>query len=187
MVPIAPDGIVVEDLVSRGRYSYHTMMRQWSSQDQQALEWAMERANVAQLKDRPVAALSGGQRQRVWLAMVLAQQTLIVLLDEPTTFLDITHQDEVLDLAAGLYEAGSTVVAVLHELTLAFRYATHVIVMKAGEIVAQGSVKDVVTAQLLEEVYEIACDVIADPRTGKPIVIPRTSRFRRAAATTPSA
>lgn len=171
--PIAPEGIVVEDLVGRGRYPHQGLLNQWSDADQEAVEEALVAANIAHLRHRPVAALSGGQRQRVWLALVLAQQAPIVLLDEPTTYLDITHQTQVLNLAQRLYLEGSTVVAVLHELTLAFRYASHLIVMKDGAVVAQGAVNDIVTEDLLHKVYEINCDIINDPKTTRPIVIPR--------------
>lgn len=171
--PIAPDGIVVEDLVGRGRYPHQGLFNQWSAKDTAAVEKAMERAKVTELKDRLVTSLSGGQRQRVWIGLVLAQETPIVLLDEPTTYLDITHQVEVLSLAHSLKEEGFTVVAVLHELSLAFRYATNLIMMKQGSIVAQGPVKDVVTAELIEQVYELPCDILTDPHSGSPIVVPR--------------
>ncbi|MGO2612260.1 ABC transporter ATP-binding protein [Corynebacterium flavescens] len=171
--PTAPEGIVVEDLVARGRYPHQGIVKQWTAADDEAVEKALRQANVEQVRDKKVSDLSGGQRQRVWLALVLAQNAPIVLLDEPTTYLDITHQVEVLNLAAQLHRSGSTVVAVLHELTLAFRYATHLIVMKEGAIVAQGAVEDIVTPELLREVYDIECDIIPDPVTGRPIVIPR--------------
>ncbi len=170
--PIAPDGIVVEDLVGRGRYPHQGVLRQWSKEDAAAVEQAMARANVSDLGDRMVTELSGGQRQRVWIAMALAQQTPILLLDEPTTYLDIAHQVEVLDLARGLQREGFTVVVVLHELHLAFRYATHLVVMREGAIVAQGGVNEVVTEELIEEVYGLPCRLIADPVSGRPIVIP---------------
>jgi iron complex transport system ATP-binding protein len=170
--PIAPDGIAVEDLVARGRYPHQGILRQWSARDQDAVNSAMDRAGVADLADRLVAELSGGQRQRVWIGLALAQQTPILLLDEPTTFLDIAHQVEVLDLARGLQREGFTVVVVLHELTLAFRYATHLIVMSGGAITAQGPVVKVVTAELIESVYGLPCQLITDPISGRPIVIP---------------
>lgn len=171
--PVAPDGIVVEDLVGRGRYPHHGVLQQWTKEDQEAVDHAMARARVTELADRYVSELSGGQRQRVWISLVLAQNSPIVLLDEPTTYLDITHQVEVLNLARSLQREGFTVVAVLHELTLAFRYATNLIMMKQGKIVAQGPVNDVVNPQLLQDVYNLECDLIADPRTGRPIVVPR--------------
>jgi iron complex transport system ATP-binding protein len=134
---------------------------------------------VLELSNRFVAELSGGQRQRVWLAMVLAQQTPILLLDEPTTFLDIAHQIEVLDLCADLHEQGRTLVAVLHDLNLACRYADHLIAMKAGTIVAQGHPGEIVTADLVQEVFGIECRVIGDPETGTPLVIPAGRAARK--------
>ena len=128
---------------------------------------------LSELLDRKPKDLSGGQRQRVWLAMVLVQDTPVVLLDEPTTYLDITHQVEVLNLARDLQQQGVTVVAVLHELTLAFRYATNLVVMKQGTIVAEGQVTEVVTESLLKEVYELDCRLVDDPETGRPIVVPK--------------
>ncbi|MBN9644384.1 ABC transporter ATP-binding protein [Corynebacterium mendelii] len=170
--PVAPEGIIVEDLVARGRYPHQGTFHQWSQADQQAVDQALHRANVWDLKDRFVHELSGGQRQRVWVALVLAQQTPVVLLDEPTTYLDITHQVELLNLVQQLQREGTTVVAVLHELMLAFRYATHLIVMKDGAIVAEGPVEDVVTAEVIGRVYNLDCRLITDPTTGRPIVVP---------------
>lgn len=170
--PIAPDGIVVEDLVARGRYPHQGLLKQWSRADELAVESALERAGVVELRDRLVGELSGGQRQRVWIAMVLAQATPLLLLDEPTTFLDISHQVEVLNLCRRLHGDGVTVVAVLHDLNLAFRYADHLIVMKAGEIVAQGAPSDIVTADVIGSVFDLPCRIIADPETGTPLVIP---------------
>ncbi|MCK7637183.1 ABC transporter ATP-binding protein [Corynebacterium pygosceleis] len=170
--PHAPDGIIVEDLIARGRYPHQGILRQWSAADREAVDQAMKRANVTDLKDRFVSELSGGQRQRVWIALVLAQQTPIVLLDEPTTYLDITHQVDVLNLARDLQRDGVTVVAVLHELTLAFRYATNLIMMKEGRIVGTGPVTELVTADLIADVYGLDCDLITDPHSGRPIVVP---------------
>lgn len=170
---IAPDGISVADLVARGRYPHQGLLRQWSPTDERVVEDAMAATRVTELGDRYVDELSGGQRQRVWLAMALAQQTELMLLDEPTTFLDLAHQIEVLDLCADLHEQqGRTMVAVLHDLNHAARYATHLITMKDGAVVAQGHPNDVVTAQLVEEVFSLRCQVIADPETGTPLVIP---------------
>lgn len=170
--PLSPDGILVEDLVGRGRYPHQGVLRQWSSRDQEAVDVALQRAGVADLAGRQITDLSGGQRQRVWLAMILAQETPILLLDEPTTYLDITHQVEVLNLARQLHREGVTVVMVLHELTLAFRYATNLVVMKDGAIVAQGPVSDVVTTELIEDVYDLPCQLLTDPVNERPIVIP---------------
>ncbi|MFT4286583.1 ABC transporter ATP-binding protein [Nocardioides sp.] len=171
--PTAPDGMTVADLVGRGRYPHQSLFRQWSPADEAAVESAMTAAHVAELRDRTVEELSGGQRQRVWLAMALAQETPLLLLDEPTTYLDIAHQIEVLELARRLVaEGGRTVVAVLHELNLAFRYAEHLIVMCRGQVVATGTPTAVVTAELIEQVYELPCRIIADPVSGTPLVIP---------------
>ncbi|MCS4489626.1 ABC transporter ATP-binding protein [Corynebacterium sp. ES2775-CONJ] len=171
--PVAPDGIVVADLIARGRYPHQDILGRWTKADEKAVESAMRRAHVLDLREKRIDELSGGQRQRVWLALVLAQDTPIVLLDEPTTYLDITHQVEVLNLARDLQRHGVTVVMVLHELTLAFRYATHLIVMKDGAIQATGPVEDVVTEELIKRVYELDCRLVKDPESGRPIVVPR--------------
>ncbi|HEX3812462.1 MAG TPA: ABC transporter ATP-binding protein [Mycobacteriales bacterium] len=174
---IAPDGITVADLVARGRYPHQRLLRQWSREDEAMVTQALAATNITDLADRFVDELSGGQRQRVWLAMVLAQETRILLLDEPTTFLDIAHQVEVLDLCAELHESQShTLVAVLHDLNHACRYATHLIAMRDGAIVAQGAPADIVTAELVEEVFGLACRVIPDPETGTPLIVPLRRR-----------
>ena len=170
---VAPGDMLVEDLVARGRYPYQSLLRQWSREDDEALARAMEDAGVASLVGRRVGELSGGQRQRVWIAMALAQSTEILLLDEPTTYLDLNHQLEVLRLAERLQRAGTTVVAVLHDLHLAFRYATHLVFMKDGQILAQGETAQVVTPELVERVFAVPCRIIEDPETGAPLVIPR--------------
>ena len=169
---VASGDMFVEDLVARGRYPYQSVLHQWSAEDDEAVERAMKDAGVADLVGRRVGELSGGQRQRVWIAMSLAQATDILLLDEPTTYLDLNHQLEVLRLAQRLHRDGVTVVAVLHDLHLAFRYATHLVFMKNGEIVAQGAPHDVVTADLVERVFSVPCRIIDDPETGSPLVIP---------------
>ncbi|MER5770363.1 ABC transporter ATP-binding protein [Streptomyces sp. NPDC001985] len=169
----APGGITVGDLVARGRYPHQRMLRQWSTADEDAVVGAMEMTGVLELADRFVEELSGGQRQRVWLAMVLAQQTGILLLDEPTTFLDLAHQIEVLDLCWDLHRTrGHTLVLVLHDLNQACRYATHLIVMKDGRIAAQGDPAEIVTAELVREVFGLSCRIIPDPEVGTPLVVP---------------
>ncbi|MET8578444.1 ABC transporter ATP-binding protein [Streptomyces sp. NPDC005012] len=179
---VAPDGITVADLVARGRYPHQGLLRQWSPQDERVVQESMERTGVAELADRYVDELSGGQRQRVWIAMALAQETPLLLLDEPTTYLDIQHQLDVLDLCAELHEEhGRTLVAVLHDLNHAARYATHLIALRDGEVVAEGAPGEVVTAELVERVFGIRCQVIADPETGTPLVVPAA---RQARATT---
>ncbi|MCY1143602.1 ABC transporter ATP-binding protein [Actinoplanes sp. Pm04-4] len=169
---IAPDGITVADLVARGRYPYHGFMRQWTADDERAVRNAMDAAAVTGLSSRLVDELSGGQRQRVWVAMALAQHTDILLLDEPTTFLDITHQIELLELFTDLNQAGRTLVAVLHDLNHAARFGTHLIAMKDGRIVAEGTPEKIVTAELVEEVFGLRCLVVADPVAGTPHVVP---------------
>ncbi|MDI2129653.1 ABC transporter ATP-binding protein [Yinghuangia seranimata] len=179
----APDGITVVDLVARGRYPHQGLLRQWSREDERVVDASMAATGVAELADRQVDELSGGQRQRVWIAMALAQETPLLLLDEPTTFLDIAYQIEVLDLCARLHrEEDRTLVAVLHDLNQAARYATHLIAMRDGRIVAEGAPGDIVTAELVEEVFRLPCRIIDDPETGTPLVIPAAPA---AAATTP--
>ncbi|OEV03090.1 ABC transporter ATP-binding protein [Streptomyces oceani] len=177
---VAPDGITVADLVARGRYPHQGVLRQWSRTDERVVSESMASTGVAELADRFVAELSGGQRQRVWIAMALAQQTPLLLLDEPTTYLDIAHQIEVLDLCAGLHAEGRTVVAVLHDLNHAARYATHLIAMRDGEIVAEGEPAEVMTAERVEEVFQLPCTVIDDPESGTPLVVPAARHRVRA-------
>ena len=170
---IAPDGIKVADLVARGRYPHQKLIRQWSREDEAAVIKAMEATKVTDLSARPVDELSGGQRQRVWVAMVLAQQTPLVLLDEPTTFLDIAHQIELLELCRDLNENdGHTLVAVLHDLNHACRYGTHIIAMKDGAVVAEGPPAEIITEELVQEVFGMACRIIDDPVSHTPLVIP---------------
>ncbi len=171
--PVAPEGITVADLVARGRMPHQKWWRQWSEADEAQVAEAMERTSTVDLAERQVDELSGGQRQRVWIAMALAQDTDLLLLDEPTTYLDIAHQVEVLDLVRQLNrERGRTVVAVLHDLNQAARYADHLIAMRAGRIVAQGPPADIVTAELVGEVFGLASVVVPDPVTGDPLVVP---------------
>ncbi|MFJ5934529.1 ABC transporter ATP-binding protein [Streptomyces sp. NPDC093071] len=174
----APGDITVGDLVARGRYPHQRLLKQWSAEDETAVTEAMRQTGVLDLADRPVDDLSGGQRQRVWLSMVLAQQTSVLLLDEPTTFLDIAHQVEVLDLCAELHaRKGHTVVAVLHDLNQACRYATHLIVMRPGGVIAaQGDPASVMTADLVEDVFGLPCRIIDDPETGTPLMVPAAPR-----------
>ncbi|KPM56055.1 iron-dicitrate transporter ATP-binding subunit [Frankia sp. R43] len=169
---IAPDGITVADLVARGRYPYQGFIRQWTEADERAVVRAMDQTAVTDLSGRLVDELSGGQRQRVWVAMALAQHTSILLLDEPTTFLDITHQIELMELFTDLHHVGHTLVAVLHDLNHAARYATHLIAMKDGAVVAEGPPSEIVTAELVEEVFGLRCLVVPDPVAGTPAVVP---------------
>ncbi|MFF3599615.1 ABC transporter ATP-binding protein [Kitasatospora indigofera] len=171
--PVAPEGISVADLVSRGRQPHQSWWQQWSAEDEEAVTEALLRTSTTELADRSVDELSGGQRQRAWIAMALAQGTDILLLDEPTTFLDIAHQVEVLDLVRRLnVEKGRTVVAVLHDLNQAARYADHLVAMRGGRIVAQGPPAEIVTAGLVREVFGLDSVVVPDPVTGTPLVVP---------------
>jgi ABC-type cobalamin/Fe3+-siderophores transport system ATPase subunit len=171
--PLAPPGICVADLVARGRFPHQTLLRQWSDEDEQAVLQAMRQTGVDALAEQAVDALSGGQRQRVWLAMAIAQHTPLLLLDEPTTYLDIAHQYELLELCRRLNrEAGRTLVMVLHDLNQAARYADHIIAMKEGRIVATGTPQQVITPQLIASVFGIDARVVADPVTGTPMVVP---------------
>ncbi|WP_040321629.1 ABC transporter ATP-binding protein [Austwickia chelonae] len=170
--PTAPEGLTVADLVARGRHPHQSWLRQWSADDASVVENALEMTGISDLGDRPVDTLSGGQRQRAWISMTLAQGTDLLLLDEPTTYLDLAHAVDVLDLVDDLRVSGRTVVMVLHDLNLAVRYSDNLIVMKSGSIVAQGSPSDVVTADLLYEAFGLRAEVIVDPVGGRPLVVP---------------
>ncbi|WP_369217702.1 ABC transporter ATP-binding protein [Streptomyces flavofungini] len=184
--PVAPEAITVADLVARGRQPHQRWWQQWSAADEAAVARAMEHTRVAGLADRPVDELSGGQRQRVWLALALAQDTDLLLLDEPTTYLDVAHQVEVLDLVRRLnHDRGRTVVVVLHDLNQAARYADHLIAMKSGAIVAEGTPARIVTAELVREVFGLDCVVVPDPVTGSPLVVPGAPWAPEAPASTP--
>ena len=172
--PVAPDGITVGDLVGRGRYPHQGWFRRWSADDDEAVATALESTGTADLVERGLAELSGGQRQRVWIAMALAQDSDLLLLDEPTTHLDICHQIELLDLLTDLNRAsGKTIVVVIHDLNLACRYADHVIAMKDGVILAEGAPRKVVTAALVSEVFGLVCEIVPDPVSNTPLVVPR--------------
>ncbi|MGZ4475710.1 MAG: ABC transporter ATP-binding protein [Nocardioides sp.] len=172
--PIAPEGIVVADLVARGRHPHQGLFGRWSAADDAAVAAAREATGVSDLADRAVDELSGGQRQRVWIAMALAQETSVLLLDEPTTYLDLAHQIEVLDLLARLNaERGTTIAMVLHDLNLAARYADHLVALRAGRMMAAGTPAEVVTEETVEAVFGLPCMVVADPVTGTPLVVPR--------------
>ncbi len=168
----APEGISVAELVARGRYPHQSFLRQWSAADEEAVRSAIAATDIADLSGHPVDTLSGGQRQRAWIAMALAQETPILLLDEPTTFLDIAHQIDLMDLLERLNREGRTIVAVLHDLNQAARYASHLVAMKDGRIVAEGAPRDVVTKDMVKTIFDIACIVIDDPVTGLPMVVP---------------
>jgi iron complex transport system ATP-binding protein len=171
--PAAPDGLTVLDLVNRGRSPHQTWWRQWSKADQSAVYAALAATGITDLADRSVDELSGGQRQRAWIAMAMAQGTEVLLLDEPTTYLDMAHQIDVLDLVTDLNRSeGRTIVMVLHDLNQACRYADHMVAMKSGRIVAEGDPADVVTAATVEDVFDLRCQVTTDPVSGTPLVIP---------------
>ncbi|MFD3798890.1 ABC transporter ATP-binding protein [Streptomyces californicus] len=176
--PVAPEAITVSDLVARGRQPHQSWWQQWSDEDERAVTDAMARTDVTALAGRAVDELSGGQRQRVWIAMALAQDTDLLLLDEPTTYLDIAHQVEVLDLVRQLASPaadgtrGRTVVTVLHDLNQAARYADRLVAMKEGRIVAEGRPGNIVTAELVREVFGLDAVIVPDPVTGSPLVVP---------------
>jgi iron complex transport system ATP-binding protein len=171
--PVAPEGITVADLVGRGRYPHQGWFRQWNASDREAVDGALEATGTLDIASRPVDELSGGQRQRVWIAMTLAQGTGLMLLDEPTTYLDLAHQVEVLDLLVDLNQReGRTIVLVLHDLNHACRYAHHLIAMRAGAILAEGAPRDIVTPELVTEVFGLPCRIIDDPVSGTPMVVP---------------
>ncbi|MEG9548944.1 MULTISPECIES: ABC transporter ATP-binding protein [Streptomyces griseus group] len=170
--PVAPEGLTVADLVARGRHPHQSWLRQWSSDDADVVRRALAMTGVADLAERPVDSLSGGQRQRVWISMTLAQGTDLLLLDEPTTYLDLAHAIDVLDLVDDLHESGCTVVMVLHDLNLATRYSDNLVVMRDGAILAQGHPRDVITAELLYEAFGLQAKVIEDPVGDRPLIVP---------------
>ena len=171
--PIAPEGIVVGDLVSRGRHPHQRVMARWRAEDDAAVAEALRMTDTTELADRSVDELSGGQRQRVWIAMALAQQTDVLLLDEPTTFLDVSHQIDVLDLLTDLNrQRGTTIVMVLHDLNRAARYSDHLVAVADGRLHAAGTPEEVLTADAVGEVFGMDCQVIPDPISGKPMVLP---------------
>ncbi|WP_108666248.1 ABC transporter ATP-binding protein [Euzebya rosea] len=180
--PIAPSGITVGDLVGRGRQPHQRWFAQWSDADEAAVIEALEATGTSELASRPVDELSGGQRQRVWIAMALAQRTPVMLLDEPTTYLDLAHQIEVLDLLRELNTShGRTIVLVLHDLNQAARYGDHLIAMRHGRIVAEGPPVEVVTADRVQEVFGLPCRIITDPVSGTPLVLPLGAAHRTGA------
>lgn len=185
--PVAPEGIAVADLVGRGRHPHQRPLARWSTRDHEVVAEALEATGTSDLADRPMDELSGGQRQRVWIAMALAQETDILLLDEPTTFLDVAHQIEVLDLLTDLNrERGTTIVMVLHDMNLAARYADHLFALRDGRIVADGAPRDILTRELIGEVFDLDAVVIDDPVSGAPIVLPRGRHHASRSAAHPS-
>lgn len=170
--PQAPEDIRVRQLVGRGRFPHQGVFALWSPADEKAVTAAMEAAGVTDLADRHVQELSGGQRQRVWIAMVLAQETPYLLLDEPTSFLDITHQYQLLGLLTRLRDEGRTVIAVLHDINQACRFADHLIAMKDGRVVAEGAPAGTVDTALVKDVFDLPSVIVPDPVTGTPMVVP---------------
>ncbi|MCE7082200.1 ABC transporter ATP-binding protein [Streptomyces sp. ST2-7A] len=170
--PLAPEDIRVRQLVRRGRFPHQSLLGLWSPGDEEAVEDAMIAAGVEDLAERPVQELSGGQRQRVWVAMVLAQRTPYLLLDEPTSFLDITHQYQLLGLLSALRDEGRTVIAVLHDINQACRFADHLVAMRDGRVVAEGDPADIVDAALIKDVFDLPSLIVPDPVTGTPMVVP---------------
>ncbi|MCX7541015.1 ABC transporter ATP-binding protein [Corynebacterium antarcticum] len=171
--PVAPEGVLVADLVVLGRHPHRSWIRQWAADDDDAVREALELTGVADLADRAVDSLSGGQRQRVWLSMALAQQTDILLLDEPTTYLDLAHSLDVLDLIDSMQaDHGRTVVMVLHDLALACRYSDNLVVMRDGAVVAQGDPADIVTEELLDSVFGLNARILPDPVSDRPLIVP---------------
>ncbi|MBP3967155.1 MULTISPECIES: ABC transporter ATP-binding protein [Paenibacillus] len=171
--PIVPEGITVADLVGRGRFPHQSWLGGWTKKDYEAVAEAMDIMKIADLGDRNIDELSGGQRQRVWIAMALAQQTDILFLDEPTTFLDITYQVEILDLLTDLNRKhGTTIVMVLHDINLSARYADYIFALREGKLVAEGKPSEVITAGLIQDVFGLDCTVIRDPVSDSPLVVP---------------
>ncbi len=179
--PIAPEGLTVRELVAQGRFPHQSLLRQWTRADEDAVNGAMDIAGITDFADRSVDTLSGGQRQRCWVAMVLAQETDLILLDEPTTFLDLKVQVDLMDLLAGLaHQRGRTLVIVLHELSLAAAYADYLVMMKEGHIVSAGTPDDIFTAARLKEVFGLNAKVLRDPDSGRLVCVPSGIRMRHA-------
>lgn len=177
--PTAPEGLTVHELVAQGRYPHQSWFQQWSYQDEQVVIAALKKTNLTMFADRAVDTLSGGQRQRAWIAMALAQETDVLLLDEPTTYLDLAYQMDVLDLLDDLNAEGRTIIMVLHDLNQAARYADCVVAMRGGQIVAQGTPEHVVTADNILQVFGLEAEVVTDPITGTPMCVPIGRRGKR--------
>lgn len=181
--PVVPEGIKVTDLVSRGRFPYRKLLKNMSREDFEAVEEALSMMGITELANRSVDELSGGQRQRVWIALALAQQTDILLLDEPTTFLDISYQVEILDLLTDLNRRRkTTIVMVLHDINLSARYADHLYAMQKGKLIAQGKPSEIITPELMKQVYGLDCIVQEDPLSKTPYILPK-GRYHSSQAT----
>jgi len=184
--PEAPEGLTVRELAAQGRYPHQSWFRQWSKEDERAVERALEITGVLDLADRPLDTLSGGQRQRAWISMALAQETETLLLDEPTTFLDMAHQLEVLQLLQQLNrEEGRTILMVLHDLNNASRYSHHMIALSEGRVFAAGPPQDVMTPELLRQVFKVEAEIVPDPRSGVPLCIPYGLHYPSAGGLSP--
>ena len=170
--PTAPEGLTVHELVAQGRYPHQGWFQQWSEEDERVTAAALRITNMGHYADRPLDTLSGGQRQRAWIAMALAQETEILLLDEPTTFLDLAYQMEVLDLLYDLNENGRTIVMVLHDLNQACRYAHQIVALKEGQVYAQGTPQQVVTEKMVKDVFRLEAHIVTDPVTSTPLCVP---------------
>ena len=178
--PVVPEGIKVTDLVARGRFPYRKLLGGLQKEDFAAVEEALEMMGITELADRCVDELSGGQRQRVWIALALAQQTDILLLDEPTTYLDIAYQVEILDLLMELNKKrGTTILMVLHDINLSARYADHIFAMSKGKLIAQGSPSEVISRELMKQIYGLDCQIIEDPVSGTPLIVPEGRHHRQ--------
>lgn len=172
--PVVPVGITVEDLVARGRYPYQKLFSKLNKEDYEIISWSMKQMGIEDLAGKYVEELSGGQKQRVWIALALAQDTDILLLDEPTTYLDIAHQIDILDCTKKLNrEKGTTIVMILHDINLSIRYADNILAMKNGKLIAQGKPQDIITEELIKEIYDLDSIIIKDPETDLPMIIPR--------------
>lgn len=178
--PELPEGIEVQELVSRGRYPHQTLWQQWSPVDERAVANALSATGLTGMARHQVASLSGGQQQRVWLALVLAQQSDVLLLDEPTSFLDIRAQLSVMDFCKALRQQGRTLVLVLHDINQALRYADHLLLMREGRILAQGAPEELISEQLLRDAFDLDARIIRDPEAGCPMLIPRVSQYDHA-------
>ena len=180
--PVAPEGLSVKDLVAMGRYPYQSWLQQWSSEDEEKVAEALEITTMTELADRPLDSLSGGQRQRAWIAMVLAQDTDILLLDEPTTYLDLSHQVDLLDLLDELQSnKGKTIVMILHDLNLSCRYADYLVAVQQGKVYATGSPKHVMTEEMVRDVFNLECRIISDPLSNTPLCIPMGRKVKKRA------
>lgn len=178
--PVAPSGLTVRDLVAQGRYPYQSWLQQWSQEDEKMVYKALTTTDLIHLADRPLDTLSGGQRQRAWIAMVLAQDTDILLLDEPTTYLDLAHQVEVLDLLLELNQSqGRTIVMVLHDLNQACRYADYLVAIRDGRIYAAGEPSLIMTEAMVHDVFGLKCRILPDPVAGTPMCVPMGGRVKR--------